>query len=62
MAFQQAVFRRPVSITVSPSLHYLHARFPNAAAWQISAVGKKDYETPEGLRVAPAVKFLGTLV
>lgn len=43
-------------------LRYLKARFPEAVAWQISATGKKDYQTPGGIRVAPAVEFLKTLV
>lgn len=47
---------------VDPALRYLKARFPGAAAWQIAAEGKKDYQTPEGIRVAPAVTFLRTLV
>ena len=41
---------------------YLKARFPAAEAWQISATGKKDYITPEGIRVAPALALLRTLV
>ncbi len=45
-----------------PSLRYLKTRFPAAAAWQISAVGTKDYQTPEGIRVAPALALLTTLV
>ena len=44
------------------SLHYLKARFPGAQAWQISAAGAKDYQTPDGVRVAPAVRLLATLV
>jgi len=47
---------------VDRSLRYLKARFPDAVAWQVSATGRKDYQTPEGIRVAPAVKFLQTLV
>lgn len=47
---------------VSPSLRYLKARFPTADAWQVSATGTKDFETPEGLRVAPALKLLATLI
>jgi predicted AAA+ superfamily ATPase len=45
-----------------PALRYLKTRFPAAAAWQISAVGTKDYQTPEGIRVAPAPVLLKTLV
>ncbi|MBI2295193.1 MAG: ATP-binding protein [Betaproteobacteria bacterium] len=44
------------------NLRYLKARFPDADAWQISATGTKDYRTPDGVRVAPAVRLLQTLV
>ena len=44
------------------SLRYLKERFPDAQAWQISAAGRKDYRTPDGIRVAPAAPFLRTLV
>ena len=44
------------------SLRYLKLRFPDAAAWQISAQGTKDYLRPDGIRVAPAEKLLGELV
>ena len=47
---------------VERSLHYLKARFPEAAAWQISATGTKDYQTPDGVRVAPALRLLERLV
>jgi len=47
---------------VAPSLGYLKTRFPDADAWQISATGNKDYVTPDGIRVAPAWKLLGTMV
>jgi hypothetical protein len=47
---------------VDGSLRYLKARFPEAEAWQISATGTKDYQTPDGVRVAPAVRLLATLV
>jgi hypothetical protein len=43
-------------------LSYLKERFAAADAWQISATGKKDYVTPEGIRVAPALTLLRTLV
>ncbi len=49
-------------VAVDRGIHYLHARFPKARAWQISAVGDKDYQTPEGIRVAPAVRLLSTLI
>lgn len=44
------------------SLRYLKRRFPDAAAWQISMTGRKDYQTGEGIRVAPALALLKTLV
>ena len=44
------------------SLRYLKQRFPQAEAWQISATGRKDYQTREGIRVAPALVLLKTLV
>jgi predicted AAA+ superfamily ATPase len=47
---------------ISPGLRYLKARFPSAEAWQISATGKRDYQTPEGIRVAPALKLLRRFV
>ena len=43
-------------------LRYLHARFPSAEAWQISATGTKDYVTRDGIRVAPALGLLRRLV
>ena len=47
---------------VDRSLRYLAARFPGVEAWQVSANGGKDYVTPEGIRVAPALRLLGELV
>lgn len=47
---------------VDPSLRYLHGKFPDAPAWQVSWEGKKDYVTPEGIRVSPATQLLKTLV
>ena len=46
---------------VSRGLRYLYRKFPGAAAWQISATGHKDYQTAEGIRVAPALAFLSQL-
>ena len=43
------------------NLRYLKAKFPGADAWQISATGTRDFVTPEGIRVAPALALLGTL-
>jgi predicted AAA+ superfamily ATPase len=47
---------------VDRGLRYLKTRFPDAKAWQLSAVGTKDYQTPEGIRVAPALSLLRSLV
>ena len=42
-------------------LRYLKVRFPNAEAWQISAAGTKDFVSPEGIRVCPALELLRRL-
>jgi len=47
---------------IARGLSYMKARFSAADAWQISATGKKDYVTPEGIRVAPALAFLRGLI
>lgn len=47
---------------VSPTLQYLKTKFPACESWQISAVGKKDFVTPNGIRVCPAVLLLASLV
>lgn len=47
---------------VERGLRLLHQRFPEVRAWQISAEGSRDHQTPEGLRVAPATKLLAELV
>jgi hypothetical protein len=49
-------------VDVDRGLRYLKTRFPKCAAWQVSAVGTKDYVTPDGIRVAPAMQLLRTLV
>ncbi|MBI3447534.1 MAG: ATP-binding protein [Acidobacteria bacterium] len=62
--------RRPVLIIeakwgdqdVDRGVRYLKAKFPAVNAWQLSAVGRKDYVTPDGIRVAPALDFLSGLV
>ena len=48
--------------SVSSGLKYILARFPDAQAWQISATGKRDYVSAEGIRVAPAAVLLRQLV
>jgi predicted AAA+ superfamily ATPase len=47
---------------VDSGLRYLKTRFPEVEAWQISAIGTKDYQTPDGIRVAPALDFLKDLI
>jgi predicted AAA+ superfamily ATPase len=46
----------------SAHLRYFKARFPSCVAWQVALNGKKDFTTPEGIRVAPAMTLLRTLV
>jgi predicted AAA+ superfamily ATPase len=47
---------------IDRGLRYLKARFPRCAAWQLTATGRKDYKSPQGIRVAPALALLRTLV
>jgi len=47
---------------VDKGLAYLKARFPDAEAWQLSARGERDYQNEVGIRVAPALVFLRSLV
>ena len=47
---------------IASGLKYLKARFPQAASWQISAHGTRDYLSTEGIRVAPAATLLRELV
>lgn len=44
------------------SLRYLKAKFPAAHAWQVSQNGTRDFVSPEGVRVAPALALLRDLV
>jgi predicted AAA+ superfamily ATPase len=47
---------------VDRSLRYLKIRYPTCPAWQVSAAGARDYVTPEGIRVAPALTLLRSLI
>ena len=47
---------------IDRSLRYLHARFPSADAWQVSAAGSRDFVSPEGIRAAPAILLLKDLI
>lgn len=49
-------------VEISRGLRYLKQRFPEAYALQVSATGKKDYVTADGIRVLPAIEFLNTLI
>lgn len=44
---------------IARGLRYLSAKYPKVPAYQIHFEGKKDYLTPEGIRVCPAVNLLG---
>ncbi len=47
---------------VSKSLVYFKRKFPACQAWQVTARGKKDYQTVDGIRVCPALRLLADLV
>jgi len=47
--------------SLDPNLRYLKLRYPGADAWQVHASGAKDFVSPEGVRVAPALSLLRTL-
>ena len=47
---------------IDKSLKYLKDKFPKAEAWQLTAIGAKDYISPQGIRVTPALNFLAQLV
>lgn len=41
------------------NLRYWKIRFPDCAAWQLSATGAQDFVTPEGIRVRHAMDSAG---
>lgn len=47
---------------ISPALKYLKERYPKCAAWQISAIGTKDFVDEKGIRICPAGIFLASLI
>jgi predicted AAA+ superfamily ATPase len=47
---------------IDRSLHYLKSKFPDVESWQLSATGRKDYISRDGIHVSPALIFLKTLV
>lgn len=48
--------------SVGKNLRFIKNKFSKAEVMQISLHGEKDYVTPEGIRVMPAVGFLAELV
>lgn len=52
---------KPADSDVDRGVRYLRTKYPKADAWQISASGRKDYVTPDAVRVAPALTLLATL-
>ena len=55
-------FLQVADTAVDRSLRYFTQRFPECEAWQIAATGTKDYISRDGIRVAPALTLLSTLV
>lgn len=47
---------------VDRGIRYLCQRFPGVPAFQVSGTGIRDFVSPDGIRVCPAVTFLRTLV
>ena len=58
--------RKPVTLVevkwndapIDRGIRYLKERFPAADCWQVSAIGTKDFVSPEGIRACPAPIFL----
>ena len=46
---------------IDRGLRYLKLRFPDCEAWQVSAVGTKDFVSPEGIRACQALELLRRL-
>jgi predicted AAA+ superfamily ATPase len=46
---------------INKGLKYFKNKFPKCEAWQISAIGTKDYISKEKIRVSPAGKLLSKL-
>ena len=47
---------------ISKSLKYLKTKYPAATAWQISAIGQKEYVSREGIIVSPCVTFFNQFI
>jgi predicted AAA+ superfamily ATPase len=62
--------RRPIRLIeckwddaeIGRGLRYLRQRFPEVEAYQVSAIGRRDAVTGDGIRVCPAIELLRTLV
>lgn len=62
--------RRPIQFVeckladrdIDRGLRYLRTRFPAAEAFQIAMSGERDFVTPAGIRVMPALDYLRRLV
>lgn len=53
---------REAGVGPDPGLRLINARFRRCEARQVTAEGGADRETPEGIRLAPALTFLRRLV
>ena len=47
---------------IDRGLRYLKTRFPGASAFQIGMSGERDFVSPDGIRVMPALDYLRRLV
>jgi len=47
---------------IQSALLKLKSHYPEVPAWQVHLRGRKDYRSPEGIRVSPALKLLETLI
>ncbi|MDZ4678442.1 MAG: AAA family ATPase [Oligoflexia bacterium] len=48
--------------SISKTLYFIKNKYPNANVIQLHLTGKKDFISPEGIRVMPAKSFLADLV
>ncbi len=47
---------------ISKNLRYFKAKFPLCLTFQLSASGREDFTTPDGIRVCSAAKILGEML
>jgi predicted AAA+ superfamily ATPase len=50
------------NLSLDRSVTHVKRKFPACPVWQIAAVGSKDYLSPRGVRVSPALELLRSLV